>query len=196
MDQIAPKAVRAVTAALLLGSVAAPARADVSADVQTKVDGAMQSAKSYVVTTSYPAQAYSATLVYVAPDRSRVAVAIAARTTDVITVGNTSYSSKNGTPFEKAPVLPDESARLKSIGRVKVGAIRPDITTGGVTYGAFETTVPLGAAVTLTCMYDKKSFRLARCVNNEVTQTYNHYDDPINVVEMPKNAIDAAQDTK
>jgi len=176
---------------MVASMIAGPSRADASADVQTKVDGAMKSAKSYVVTTVYPAQAYSSTLVYVAPDRSRVAVAIAAHTTDVITVGNTSYSSKNGTPFEKAPVSSDESARLKSIGRVKVGALQADVTADGITYGAFETTIPLGSVVTVTCTYDKKSFRLARCVNDEVTQTYNHYDDPNNVVEMPKNAVEA-----
>jgi hypothetical protein len=185
---------RIVAAGLLLCSAAAPARADVSADIQSKVDGAMKNAKSFVVTTSYPAQAYSSTVVYVAPDRARFAVAVAVRTTDVITIGDTSYSSKNGAPFEKAPVSADESARFKSIGHVKVGAIRADVRADGLTYGAFETTVPLGAAVTLTCMYDKKSFRLARCANDEVTQTYNHYDDPGNVVEMPPNAVEAPKD--
>jgi hypothetical protein len=193
MNQIAR---RSAIAALLVCSAALPARADVAADLQQKIDAAMRNAKSFVVTTLYPAQAYSSTLVYVAPNRSRVAVAIAASTTDVVTVGDTSYSSKNGAPFEKAAVLPEESARLKSIGSVKVETVRADITTEGATYGAFETSVPLGSAVTLTCTYDKKSFRLARCANGEVTQTYKNYDDPNNTVETPTNFVDVPKGGK
>ncbi len=178
-------------AALLVCSVAFSARADTPGNLQLKVDAAMHGARSFVITTLVPAQQYSSTLVFVAPNRSRVAVAIAANTTDTVTVGDTSYSSKNGTPFEKAAVSTEESARLKSIGSVKVGAIHADVMSGGVAYGAFDTTVPLGAAVKLTCTYSKKSFRLARCSNDDVTQTYNDYDNPNNVVETPANFVDA-----
>jgi len=183
-------------AAMLAGAAAAPAQADTTADLQTKIDAAMTHAKSFVVTTLYPAQAYSSTLVYVAPDRSRVAVAIAANTTDVVTVGNTSYSSKNGAPFEKADVSAEAGQRLKSIGSTKVTALHADVALGGTRYGAFETTLPLGADVTLTCTYDKKSFRLARCANDDVTETYSNYDDPKNVVEIPSNIAATPKDTK
>jgi hypothetical protein len=179
----------------LLAAVAGPARADAPADVQTRIDAAMKSAHSFVIVTSYPAQSYSSTIVYVAPDRSRVAVAIDANTTDIVTVGATSYSSKNGAPFEKGPVTPDEAVRMKAIGSVKVGAIHPDVTIDGVSYGAFETTLPLGSVMTLTCAYDKHSFRLARCSNDDVTQTYAGYDDPKNVVEAPSSFVDAPPST-
>lgn len=179
-------------AAGLLLAAAGPARADAStADVQTRIDAAMKSARSFVIMTSYPAQSYASTLVYVAPDRSRVAVAIDANTTDIVTVGGTSYSSKNGAPFEKGPVTADDAARMKAIGSVKVGAIHPDVTIDGVAYGAFETTLPLGSVMTLTCAYDKRSFRLARCSNADVTQTYAGYDDPKNAVEAPSTFVDA-----
>jgi hypothetical protein len=187
---------RAVLAALLLGSVAAAARADASADVQAKIDGAMASAKSFVVVTSYPAQAYASTLVYVAPNRSRLAVAVAASTTDVIVVGDTSYSSKNGAPFDKAPLAPGSANRFTAAGSVKVGSLRPDVTAAGVTYGAFTTTLPLGADVTITCTYDKKTFRLARCENADVTRIYSAYDDPNNTVDVPANIVDTPQGAK
>jgi hypothetical protein len=188
MKQIA---LRTAIVTACLCSVAAAARADATAGVQSKIDGALKSAKSFVVMTRYPAQSYASTLVYVAPNRSRLAVAIAASTTDVITIGSTTYSSKNGAPFERAPVPPDADAYTVPPGGVKVSALRADVTIGGVAYGAFETTLALGTRVTLTCAYDKKSFRLARCVDDDVTRTYGNYDDPQNVVEAPADFIEA-----
>jgi len=174
----------AAAAGLLLWS-GAPALADTTADVQSKVDGAMKSVKSFVVTTQYPAQNYASTLVYVAPDRYRMAVAIAASTTDVIAIGSTSYSSKNGAAFEKTPLTPEESARIKQIAKVKVHAPHEDVTIGGIIYGAFDEAAPQGADTGLTCTYDKKSYRLVRCANADWTQNFGAYDDPKNVVEPP-----------
>lgn len=193
MNQIA---LRAALAALLLGSVAAAARADASADVQAKIDGAMAGAKSFVVVTSFPAQAYASTLVYVAPNRSRLAVAVAANTTDVIVIGDVSYSSKNGAPFDKAPLAPDSTSRFSPAGNVKVGSLRPDLSVAGVRYGAFTTTLPLGSDASITCTYDKKTFRLARCENADVTRTYSAYDDPNNTVDVPANVVDTPQGAK
>jgi hypothetical protein len=173
-------------------SSAASARADTAATVQKKIDGALKSARSFSVTTLYPAQAYSATLVYVAPDRSRLAVAVAATTTDVISVGNAVYTSKNGAVFEKAAVVAGDGAAAAPLGSVNVGAIRADVAIDGVAYGAFETTLPLGTVVTLTCAYDNRSFRLARCVSSDVTRTYGSYDDPKNVVEPPAGFVEAS----
>jgi hypothetical protein len=191
-----PLPLRTALVALSWCSLAAAARADATAGVQTKIDRALKSAKSFVVSTQFPAQEYASTLVYVAPDRSRLAVAIAANTTDVVTIGSTSYGSKNGAPFERAAVVADPNARVAPLGSVKVGAIRADVTIDGVAYGAFDTTLPLGTAVTLTCAYDKKSFRLARCVNDDVTRTYGGYDDPRNVVEPPADYIEAPEAPK
>jgi hypothetical protein len=188
MKQIA---LRTAIVSACLCSVAAAARADATAGVQTKIDGALKSAKSFVVMTRYPAQSYASTLVYVAPNRSRLAVAIAASTTDVITIGGRMYSSKNGAPFEKGAVPPDADVYTVPPGGVKVAALRADITLGGVAYGAFDTRLALGTPVTLTCAYDKQSFRLARCVNDEVTRTYGNYDDPHNVVEAPADFVEA-----
>jgi hypothetical protein len=189
-------ALRAGIAALLLCRLTPAALAETSAGVQSKVNAAMKNAKSFVVTTFDPGNAYSATLVYVAPDRSRLAVAVSASTTDVVTVGNTAYSSKNGATFEKADVSDAEKARSLPVGSMKVDAVRPDVTIAGVTYGAFDSTVPLGDPVTLTCAYDKRSFRLARCANNEVTRTYGAYDDPSNVVQTPPTFVDAPRSGK
>jgi len=184
--------VRSALAAMLLAAAASPAPADESANVQSRIDAAMKSAKSFAVTTQYPAEAYSATLVHVAPDRSRVVVAIAATTTDVVTVGSASSSSKNGAAFQKVESPADASVRARLGGSLKVGALDPDVTVAGVTYGAFETTLPLGRAATLKCTYDKRSFRLVLCSNADVTQTYSAYDDPSNVVEPPTNLDQAS----
>ncbi len=178
---------RFVTALVLMSAVGLPADADEIADVQARIDSAMKSAKSFVVRTVDPAQNYSSTIIHIAPNRSRIIVAVAATTTDLVAVGDTEYSSRNGAPFEKAPVTPEESARLRSIGTVKIAAVRPDVNVDGVTYGAFDTTAPLSAATTLMCTYFKKSYRLVRCVGDDVTQVYKSYDDPANVVDPPTN---------
>lgn len=188
MNEIARRAALAV---ILVSAASAPAVADGSADLQMKVDGALKSAKSFVVTTRYPAQNYSATLVYVAPDRSRATVAVNANTTDVVTVGQTIYSSKNGAPFEKSALPAETGPRPPGPGSVKVTAVHADITSAGTTYGAFVTVVPLGTLVSLTCTYQKKTYRLVRCANEDVSQTYEGYNDPANVVDVPQNAIDA-----
>jgi hypothetical protein len=188
MKQIA---LAAALAAVAVCSSGAAARADATAGVQTKIDGALRSARSFVVLTQFPAQAYSATLVYVAPNRSRISVAVAATTTDTITLGSAVYSSKNGAPFEKS-AAPAADPAAGPLGSVKVGAIHADVTIDGVAYGAFDTTLPLGTLVTLTCAYDKRSFRLARCVNSDVTRTYGSYDDPQNVVEPPSGFVEAS----
>jgi hypothetical protein len=186
MERIVAGIVAAASCACL---ATAPAQADMAATVQMKIDGALKTVRSFSVTTLYPAQAYSATLVYVAPNRSRLAVAIAASTTDIITIGNAIYSSKNGAPFEKSGAPAGDAPPLIPLGSVKVGAVRADVTIDGVAYGAFDTTLPLGTTVTLTCAYDKRSFRLARCVNSNVTRTYGSYDDPQNVVEPPDSFV-------
>jgi hypothetical protein len=193
MNQFAQRFAMAV---LLVGALALPADADAIADVQTHIDAAMKSAKSFVVTTLDPAQNYSSTVIHIAPDRSRIVVAVAATTTDLVAVGETEYSSKNGAPFEKATVTPQESARLKAIGTVKIAAVRPDVSVDGVTYGAFDAALPFGVATTLTCTYFKKSYRLVRCISDDVTQVYKAYDDPSNVVEVPTNVAQTSQGGK
>jgi hypothetical protein len=174
------------------GACSAAACADGAAAIQSRIDGALKSAHSFSVTTLYPAEAYSATLVYVAPNRSRLAVALAATTTDIITIGSVVYTSHNGAPFERAAASAAEGPDAATPGSVKVGVVRADVTIDGVAYGAFDTTLPLGTIVTLTCAYDKRSFRLARCVNSDVTRTYGSYDDPQNVVEPPASFVEAS----
>jgi hypothetical protein len=118
---------------------------------------------------------------------------MAANTTDIVTVGARSFRSRNGAPFEKTSVAPPADGRLRAIGSVKVGALHADVTIAGITYGTFDTTVALGAPVTLRCTYDKRSFRLARCANDDVTQTYENYDDPQNTVTAPNDGVDASK---
>ncbi len=180
-----------ITGCALTFILSAAAQADSLVDLQAKLDGAFKGARSYVVTTSYPAQTYASTIVYVAPDRTRVAVAVSANTTEIVTIGKMTYRSRNGEPFERSATSADSGPRPPGVGRIKVTGLHADVRTGGVTYGAFETTVPLGKLLTLTCTYDKKNYRVMQCANAEVTQTYNDYDNPQNTVDAPSNAVDA-----
>ncbi|GAC1538522.1 MAG: hypothetical protein NVS2B17_12550 [Candidatus Velthaea sp.] len=180
---------RLALAAALVVCAAAPARADDSSDVQSKVSAALKAAKSFVATTLFPAAGASTISVFVAPDRVKTDVAYGTNASTVILIGTEAYTSRNGAPYEKATVPANILAELTSLTVVNVTAVKPDIVEAGTALGAFTTVV--GApphTLTLTCTYDKKTYRLAKCASEQIIQTFANYDDPKNIVEPPKGA--------
>ncbi|MFN2461088.1 MAG: hypothetical protein ABR591_10435 [Candidatus Velthaea sp.] len=179
----------ALAAALIVSTAAAPARADDKFDLQSKLTAALKAARSFVATTVVVANGVSTTTTYVAPDRTKTDVLLGQSTRQIITIGDVSYTSRDGAAFERGTVPTALVAQLKSLTEVSVSALAPDVAADGATYGAFKTIVGLAPqAVTLTCTYDKKTYRLAKCASSEVIQTFGNYDDPKNVVEAPKAA--------
>lgn len=179
---------RLALTALSVVCAASPARADDRADVQHKVSAALKASKSFVATTLIPAAGASTISVFVAPDRVKTDVAYGTNATTVIVVGSDSYTSRNGGPFEKAEVPPNVLVQLKSLTEVNVLGIAPDVLESGARFGAFTTVVGGPMTVTLTCTYDKKTYRLAKCASDQIIQTFARYDDPKNVVEPPASA--------
>ena len=169
----------------LLAALGAPARADDLATVRTKVAGAMQSAKSFVVTTT-AATGYSVTMTFVAPDRYHSSVAYNGAIRDVVLVGPVGYVSAGGGRYRKTDAPPEVIAAQAHFRDVAVDQVLPDKTAGGKTWGQFSTTsAGLQKEQRLTCTYDKKTYRINDCSNEGLTLTFSRYDDPANVVTIP-----------
>jgi len=180
---------RLALVAVLSACAAVPALADDKSDLQAKVSAALKHAKSFTATTLLVGLGVSTTTMYVAPDRTKTSVALAGSTRDIVTVGGTAYVSVNGAPYEKRTLSPAQAATLTAVTDVSVSAIVPDVSAGGTTYGAFETVAGAApTAVTLTCTYDKKTYLLVKCSSDSLVQMFGNYDDPKNVIDVPKEA--------
>jgi len=180
---------RVALVAVLLVYCAVPAWADDKSDLQAKVSGALKHAKSFVATSLSVQMGLSTTTVFVAPDRTKTSVAIAGQTRDIVTIGEAVYISSNGGPFEKR-TSPAVLAQIKALSDVSISAIVPDVTVGGVSYGAYQTVVDVpGVPITLTCTYDKKTYLPVKCSSDALVQTFGNYDDPKNVIEIPQGAV-------
>jgi hypothetical protein len=177
----------------LLASLAAPARADDLATVRVKVAGAMQSAKSFVVTTT-AATGFSVTMTFAAPDRYHSALAYGGGTRDVVLAGPVAYVSADGGPYRKTDAPPELIAAQAHFREVPVDQVLPDKSAGGKTWGQFATTsAGPQKDQRLICTYDKKTYRIGDCSNEGLTLTFSRYDDPANVVSIPTNLAPPAR---
>jgi hypothetical protein len=175
----------------LLAAVCVPARADDLATVRVRVAGAMQSAKSFVVTTT-ASTGFSVTMTFAAPDRYHSTLAYNGANRDVVLVGPVAYVS-DGQLYRKTDAPPEVVAAQAQLRTVPVDQVLPDKTAGGKTWGQFATTsAGPQKDQRLTCTYDKKTYRINDCTNEGLTLTFSRYDDPANVVTVPANVATPA----
>jgi hypothetical protein len=180
---------RLALVAVMLASAAIPARADDKSDLQAKIAAAAKGVKSVVMTTVISQVGATTTVVYVAPDRTRSSIsAPILGTRDVLTIGDTSYLSTNGGPYTKSE-SPGAAAQVRNLTDVTVIDIQPDITTAGITYGQYTTTITaMERSVSLICAYDKKTYLRTTCGNEFAVVKFTNYNDPKNIVEVPSGA--------
>lgn len=172
----------------VLAAVPVPARADDLATVRSRVAAAMQSARSFVVTTS-AATGYSVTMTFVAPDRYHSSLALGATHRDVVLIGPVAYLSDDGRNYRKTDAPPEVIAAEGQLRVIPVDNVLPDKTSGGKTWGQFATTsAGPQKDQSLTCTYDKATYRVDICSNAGLSLTFSHYDDPANVVNVPPGA--------
>jgi ABC-type glycerol-3-phosphate transport system substrate-binding protein len=176
----------AVAGMLAVYAGGSAARADDAAELQANIRTAVQHAKSFTTTAIFLNSGIVIRTVFVAPDRYATSTAVDGDSRDVVIVGDTLYQRVNNGPFKKTPVPPEVAAQLKSQFDFTVTSIAPDQSAGGTTYGTFTSLVAAGPpAVTLTCTYEKTTYRPARCWNETLREDFAHYDDPANTVEAP-----------
>jgi hypothetical protein len=190
-----PRHVSLALIALLAGAAqlagaASPAAADDLAAVNAKVGTAMHAAKSFVLTTT--TGSFNGAMTFVAPDRYRTSLAYNGTTYEVVVIGKEGYVSANGSPYRKADAPPEFLQTQVQLRDVPVDAVLPDTTVNGTVYGQFATT-SAGPQhdQRLTCTYDKKTYRIARCANESLTIAFTKYDDPANAVAVPPGAAPA-----
>jgi hypothetical protein len=170
--------------ALLLGS-GLPARADDLATVRAKVQTAMQTVKSFVVSTT-ASTGFTVTMTFVAPDRYHSVLNYNGTARDVVLVGPIAYVSSDGGAYRKVDAPPEVIAAQSQLRNVPVDQILPDRIAGGTAYGAFSTT-SAGPQKDqhLICSYDKRTYRVTQCSNEGLALTFSRYDDPANAVAIP-----------
>lgn len=180
---------RRVIPLALLALLAAPAaaRAEDAATVRGKIAAAMQSAKSYVITTT-ASTGFTVTTTFAAPDRFHSSLAYGATKRDVVLIGQVAYVSDNGRPYRKIDAPPGIVASQSQLRDVPVDQVLADTTAGGKTWGRFVTTsAGPQKDQRLTCSFDKRTYRINDCSNEGMTLTFSRYDDPLNVVTVPAN---------
>lgn len=176
----------------LLAAACVPARADDLATVRTKVAAAMQSAKSFVVTTT-ATTGFKVTMTFVAPDRFHSTLAYNGTNPDVILIGPVAYVSADGGAYRKTDAPAEVISAQTHLRDVPVDQVLPDKSAGGKTWGQFAT-ISAGPQKDqrLICTYDKKTYRVGECSNEGLTLTFSRYDDPANAVAIPTNLASPA----
>jgi hypothetical protein len=177
----------------LLAAAPVAARADDLATVRSKIGAAMQSAKSFVITTT-ASTGFTVTMTFAAPDRYHSSLVYNGTNRDVVLVGPVAYISSDGGAYRKTDAPPEVLAAQAQLRDVPVDQVLPDKTAGGKTWGQFATT-SAGPQKDqhLVCTYDKKTYRINDCSNEGLSMTFSRYDDPLNVVTIPANLAPPAR---
>jgi hypothetical protein len=118
-------------------------------------------------------------------------------------VGAFAYQRVGTSDWQKRSLPPDRA--LVDIQGELVDATQltsiPDVVDGGVTYGAVRLSsntasvpgAPNVGPLTLTCTYNKTTFLLHACTSPAITESFDAYNDPVNVVTLP-DALSALPD--
>jgi hypothetical protein len=184
------RAAGALVAGIVL--VALPSRADDAGQLQAKIRAALRSAKTFVETVKIKPNSQvpaGGTIVYsvVAPDRFRQKTSgPEPGGDDTILVGHEAYGSKGvGSPWDVQTWSSELVNGFESdVFNPEVVSLEPDAPGG---YGSFQRRDPNGFQkdATLSCTYDKATFRPVACSNEVYEITYSDYDDPSVVIPTP-----------
>jgi hypothetical protein len=177
----------------LLAAAPSPARADELATVRAKIAASMRAPKSFVMTMKGPSTVTVTT--YVAPDRYHSVLTYKGGTLDVVLVGANAYLSDDGRRTYRRTDAPGEVLQAKErLSSVPVDQLLPDRIIDGKTWGRFAALSPgPQKEQLLTCSFDKTTYRINDCTDNEgLSLTVSRYDDPTNVVTVPANVTTPA----
>jgi hypothetical protein len=211
-------AVAAAGAALVVQP--APVRADAAGSaILARINAAQSARTSFVVKTTGTTVgvASTATIVRVSPAKpgdtlsgiaEKIETTAGALTIETYIVNSTLYVSLDGTTWQKKTLDAAQVKRLTGSivdgfkANPPVATVQPDRVDGGVTYGdvrVVSATPPSLAAlapsapktVTIECMYDKATFLMHECDNEQFSLAFSKYDDPSNTVALPLAAANA-----
>jgi hypothetical protein len=165
------------------------------ASLQSSVRAALHAAKSFVVNVKIEPMAAAPlgagiTWTVVAPNRYRqVTHGDSTGDDDTIIIGHDVYGNKHGSwdvqTWDDGLVNGFEG----DVFDIEVISAGPDRVVDGKTVGTFVRKSTVGPKdLTLTCTYDKATFRPLVCANRAETETYERYDDPSVTIPAPAHA--------
>ncbi len=193
----------AVAAALLLATSGRLSAADDPAAIQAKMKAAQGAVHSFRMQISGPGMTGVATI-FNSPKRMHMQMASGPLTIEMYVSDGYAYQNIGKSGWKKQQ-LPAGSALVdiqRAFDGSTVFAVAPDVTDGGVTYGAISMQLsavsvpgaPSTPPLTITCSYDKQSYLMHACTSPYATETFSGYDDPANAVSIPPElatAVDA-----
>ena len=174
----------------------APPAVTVPSPEAVKLVSAMSKVQSFRVQMSAPSGiAGTITVVMLPARRTKLVLAIGSMLNEVVAADGRMYTRMNGGDWTVAALpaagLMTESA-MKAMADPAQLRMLPDRVENGTTVGVYQATpvFPPGMAASanptpLTCTYDKTTYLPRTCTYQTMTQTFEGWNDPANVVEVP-----------
>ncbi|GEM_PF-1081774 len=162
-----------------------------------KLVSAMSKVQSFRVQISSPnGMAGTITLVMLPARRTKAVVAIGSMMNEMVAADGRMYTRMNGGDWNVADLPAGGGlmgdAALKAASDPTKLHLLPDRVENGTTVGAYDVVMPLppGAPAgmvlpPLSCTYDKTTYLPRTCTFQTMTQTFEGWNDPANVVDAP-----------
>ncbi|HWT05438.1 MAG TPA: hypothetical protein VN224_06755 [Xanthomonadales bacterium] len=135
------------------------------------------------------------TITVVVPSkRTKAVIAMGPMITEMVSADGHTYARTNGADWRvtDSPGGSFADVALKSLADPSKFRLLPDRVENGTTVGAYEMTpnpLPGASAGTqlppVTCTYDKTTYLPRTCTVQTMTQTFEGWNDPANVVDVP-----------
>jgi hypothetical protein len=176
----------------------APAVVTAPSPEAVKIVSALSKVQSFRAQMSSPSGvAGTITFVMLPARRTKAVVAFGSMLNEMVAADGQMYTRTNGgdwtvaaLPANGGGLTPD--AAMKSMTDATRFRMLPDRVENGTTVGAYEMSisVPPGAPAgtvlpPLSCTYDKTTYLPRTCTIQTMTQTFEGWNDPANVVEIP-----------
>jgi len=206
-------AIRVFSGLALAIALAGTARADDSALVTAKICSAAASVSSFVMQMSVTGTTgVSSRMTFVRPLRMKNVITFGTMSTESYLVDGIVYIHSPLIGWQKMSVgeakaaaqsmniadalksakvsyLPDRQEDGTDVGVFQVESQLPGM--GGTLLANRPASTAAPATQTMTCSFDKSTYRMRSCANSMMTMTYSNYNDPANVVELPAEAKNA-----
>jgi hypothetical protein len=161
-----------------------------------KLGAAMRKVQSFRVQLTSPAGvAGTFTIVMLPARRTKAVMAMGSMLNELVAADGRMYTRTNGGDWRVADLPPGgvvTDAAIRSMTDSTQFRILADRVENGTTVGVFEVTpasppgMPVSANSTpVSCTYDKTTYLPRTCTYQMLTQTFEGWNDPANVVDVP-----------
>ncbi len=178
-----------------------PAATTAPSPEAVKITAAMAKVTSFRIQLSSTNGMGGTITVLVPAKRTKAVIAMGPMMSEMVSADGKMYARMNGADWRVVDAPQGGNfadAALKSMNDPSKFRILPDRVENGTTVGVYEMTPPPppGASAStqmppLTCTYDKTTYLPRTCTFQTMTQTFEGWNDPANVVDVPVMASPA-----